>query len=451
MNKRTKFQLRNIELFARKYVFNSKYMIRNILAATILMTLIATGTGIGSVVANMPKKEKAPKVEKTVATVETEEVAVLNIVATPELSDELISSLRAGLEENMLVAIEPKETEIVSNGKNGFESKFVAIEDNVNVRAESNTEAEIVGKVNDGVVGDIISVDGEWIEIKSGSIEGFIKSEFVLSGDKAYEYAKDFKIITASVNDDGVNVRSEANKDADIVETAYEGTKYIVLDEDIDAENNEKEWICVEVVNGKGYINSDYIDVEVTYPVASALDEDKEENKEDTIDDADDEDDAQPEEPSQPDTPNEPEEPSQPEEPEQPNEPEEPSIITRDSISLTDEEVLLMAAVVTLESGGECYDGQLAVANVIINRLISGAWGSSVSDVIYAPGQFSCVNSDKFSEYVSTGGQSSCIKAVREAAAGTNNVANYKSFRPVRNVDVNSLGSYVIIGNHVFF
>ena len=123
------------------------------------------------------------------------------------------------------------------------------------------------------------------------------------------------------------------------------------------------------------------------------------------------------------------------------------AVTARGSISLSEEDLNLMAAVMTLECGNESYEGQLAVANVILNRLQSGSWGSTMSGVVYAPSQFSVVNSPNFNTYIS----SSCLQAARDACAGTNNIGGYTSFRPVSNVDTSTLGSYTIIGNHCFF
>lgn len=56
------------------------------------------------------------------------------------------------------------------------------------------------------------------------------------------------------------------------------------------------------------------------------------------------------------------------------------------NISETDKE--LVAALVWAEARGEPYEGQVAVAEVVFNRLLDGYWGDSVEDVIYAPYQF---------------------------------------------------------------
>lgn len=110
-----------------------------------------------------------------------------------------------------------------------------------------------------------------------------------------------------------------------------------------------------------------------------------------------------------------------------------------------------MAAVMTLECGNESYEGQLAVANVILNRLQSGAWGSTISSVVYAANQFSVVSDSRLQGLIQNGAQASCIQAARDACAGNNNIGDLMSFRPARYEDTSTLGTYKQIGNHVFF
>ncbi len=61
------------------------------------------------------------------------------------------------------------------------------------------------------------------------------------------------------------------------------------------------------------------------------------------------------------------------------------------TVDLTFEEQELIAKVIWVEAQGECAEGQQAVAEVILNRLISGRFGSSVESIIYAEGQFRSV------------------------------------------------------------
>lgn len=54
-------------------------------------------------------------------------------------------------------------------------------------------------------------------------------------------------------------------------------------------------------------------------------------------------------------------------------------------------DLLWLAATVELEAASETYEGKLAVAHVIMNRVDPGS-GKSVTDIVMAPQQFSCWN-----------------------------------------------------------
>ena len=78
-----------------------------------------------------------------------------------------------------------------------------------------------------------------------------------------------------------------------------------------------------------------------------------------------------------------------PEEPFLYSEPEPERGETRYSdIQLTLEEKQLLARVVWVEARGESFEGQQAVAEVVLNRLVSGDFQSSIANVIYAENQF---------------------------------------------------------------
>ena len=61
----------------------------------------------------------------------------------------------------------------------------------INIREEANTEAEIVGKIAKHAICEVISSEGEWFEIKSGEIAGFISGEYLLTGVAANEKAEE--------------------------------------------------------------------------------------------------------------------------------------------------------------------------------------------------------------------------------------------------------------------
>ena len=91
------------------------------------------------------------------------------------------------------------------------------------------------------------------------------------------------------------------------------------------------------------------------------------------------------------------------------------------------------------------------MANVVLNRLRSGRYGSTISDVIYATYQFSVVGTKTFERMIKTGGSETALKAAKEALKGKNNIGSYVSFRMIMSYDITKLSDYKIIGNHVFF
>lgn len=60
-----------------------------------------------------------------------------------------------------------------------------------------------------------------------------------------------------------------------------------------------------------------------------------------------------------------------------------------ESLNLSPEEKELLARLVYHEARGESFEGQVAVVEVVLNRVQSSSFPNTVADVIFAPGQFS--------------------------------------------------------------
>jgi len=84
------------------------------------------------------------------------------------------------------------------------------------------------------------------------------------------------------------------------------------------------------------------------------------------------------------------------------------------TVTVTSEEVELLARVVQAEAGGEPFEGKVAVAAVILNRVRSSRYPDSVWEVLHQPGQFTPVEQGKLPKKA----DASCVEAVRRALAG---------------------------------
>lgn len=106
-----------------------------------------------------------------------------------------------------------------------------------------------------------------------------------------------------------------------------------------------------------------------------------------------------------------------------------------------------LAVIIYCEAGGEPYEGQLAVGAVVINRVLSSVYPSTVEGVLRQKYQFSPVLSGRYDRYYEIGKTTpSCYRAADEAMSGMTNVGNCTHFRtPIPGLEG------IRIGNHIFY
>lgn len=149
-----------------------------------------------------------------------------------------------------------------------FDGKFIVDSDQVlNVRKEASKDSEIVGKMYDGAAGEILSSDGIWTQIKSGDVTGYVMTTYILTGDKAAAYAKDYGKLVGTVNYETVKVRADKSADSAALGLVAGGTVLSVIEDD-------DQWVKVVTDEAiEGYISADYIDVTCQYETALTLDQ----------------------------------------------------------------------------------------------------------------------------------------------------------------------------------
>lgn len=143
----------------------------------------------------------------------------------------------------------------------------------VNVRSQPDTEGEIVGKMYDGSVAQVISTaqekDGEWFQVISGDVEGYIKAEFFIYGDAAADVIEDYVTRYALVRADRLNVRKQPDIESSRIGYMAHGEKAQILEYD-------DEWTQIFYGDGKeGYVSSEYISVEEEFIYAKSIEEER--------------------------------------------------------------------------------------------------------------------------------------------------------------------------------
>ena len=152
-------------------------------------------------------------------------------------------------------------------GEFGYTNLGIAQADgNINVREVPGTEAEIVGKLPNNAGCEIIGTDGEWTQIESGKVKGYVKSVYLLTGEAAIAKAQEVKQTVATVTTTTLYVRDEANTDSHVITMMPEGEELEVL-EVLDG------WVKINVDSDEGYVSSDYVSIATELPKAQTMTE----------------------------------------------------------------------------------------------------------------------------------------------------------------------------------
>ena len=149
----------------------------------------------------------------------------------------------------------------------GYSNIGIANVDNhLNVRETPDESGKLVGKMSRNAACEILGTEGEWVHIKSGKVEGYCHSDYLLSGLLARKRAEEIVVTVAEATSGGLRVRTEPNTDCEILTTMAEGESLEVIEE-LDG------WIKVLLDDEEGYISADYAKVKENLDTAVTMTE----------------------------------------------------------------------------------------------------------------------------------------------------------------------------------
>jgi SH3-like domain-containing protein len=271
----------------------------------------------------------------------------------------------------------------------------------MNVREEPSEEGKKVGVLYKDCGGKILDRQDGWTKIQSGELIGWAKDEYLLFNDEAESLAEDVGKQIVTSNTSALNVRAEASGDAEVLGVLTEN----VFVDYIEDEGNG--WISVDYNDETGYVQSEYVTTSFKIDSGETLLAIKIRE-----------------------------------------EAEKKAALTknRGAVSADADEVKLLAALIQCEAGNQPYEGKLAVGAVVMNRVKSGAYPSSIYGVIYASGQFTpALNGHVAGVYNSGRINDSCVQAAQAAINGETTVGSALHFRRVNGREG------IVIGAHVFW
>lgn len=160
------------------------------------------------------------------------------------------------------VSIEPEHPQIEGFSNPGF----AKAQQYVNIRKKADESSTIVGKLPKNAFCEVLGETDGWYEIITNGVQGFIKSEYLVTGEEAWELADQLKIGYLRVITETLYVREEPTTESDII-------ALVSIDQKLDIAEMGEEWIKVRVPDSeqRGYINKSYIAVEFTLPKGQAV------------------------------------------------------------------------------------------------------------------------------------------------------------------------------------
>lgn len=385
----------------KRMKYGRKHIIGRLILSVTTVAVLATAIGI-KISKNRPSGLELP---------ETEFVS-MRVMEGSGVYDELVESSTEAMEVQMVASVESSP----------YDGRFIAnITDTLNVRSAATTDSDVVGKMYPGCVGDIVGTEGDWTQITSGNVNGYVKTEYIVTGKDAEPLAEEYGKTIGTVTGDIINVRREMDTSSEIIGMLEKDDEVFVTDTSFDG------WYKILFNDTwEGYVSAEFMTVEFKLDTAITIEEEMERiaaarKAEQEAAAATSAGNATSVETTQ----------------------EAPTETSYD-------DAYLLACLVSMEAGYEPYEGQLAVANVVLNRLRSGYYGDSISDVIYAKGQFPSVTGSVMTGYLNNGPLPQAQQAANDALSGVNNIGNYMGFINVKYANYAAYDSYTIIGNHCF-
>ena len=223
--------------------------------ATLLPTVGATANGIiaaedagsGEGTINLtdffePKKEEEKGTE-------TESIEVVTAVG----AGELLGSIEIAPED---MDEQEDSEEDAAGGTYGYTNLGMAnVDDHLNVRASADDNSKIVGKMSNNTACEILGFEGKKAHIISGSVEGYVSTDFLLMGSSAVERADSVIQNLATVKADGLKLREEPSTEAPVAGMVAYGEELAVLSQ-LDG------WVQISYDGTPAYVSAEYVSVD---------------------------------------------------------------------------------------------------------------------------------------------------------------------------------------------
>lgn len=144
------------------------------------------------------------------------------------------------------VAAEPSEEDLFRN------LVIAQVNNYVNVRSIPSEDGEIVGKLYNNSVGTFQGEENGWYQITSGTVTGYVKGEYCVTGEAAVELAKQVGTRIATVTTTTLFVRTEPTTESSVL-------GMVPIEDELVVTEETDGWVKVDIEEGIGWVSTDYV------------------------------------------------------------------------------------------------------------------------------------------------------------------------------------------------
>ena len=336
-----------------------------------------------------------------------------------------------------------------------------------NIRAAASEDSTIVGYLTTAASADVVEKGETWSLVISGGVEGYVKNEYLAFGEEAKNLASVYGSQGVKTYWDGVSLFAAPDGSSEVLATAAAGKEYEVI-------SNDGSWVAVQMDDatvayvpaedvmettildravstgdaygdvssysdstgyddGSSYTDSSY---DTSYDDGSSYTDSSYDTSYDDgssyTDSSYDDGSSYTDSSSDNNTSYEDNSGSS-----------STTDTSASTASSSDRE--LLAGLIYCEAGNQSWDGKVAVGAVVLNRVASSSFASTIKGVIYESGQFSPAGSGWLDSIIANGSiPSSCYDAADAALAGENPIGSAMYFNT-------GSGKGIKIGAHQFY
>lgn len=157
--------------------------------------------------------------------------------------------------------------ERAKNANWGYTNLGIAdVSDNLNIRAIAAEDGRLVGKLPRNAACEVLDADDTWAHIKSGSVEGYVSLDYLLTGVPAKFKAEELAVTVAKVTTDSLKVRAEANTDSEVI-------TLVAMGEELEVAAVEGDWVKVLLDDDEVYVSAEYVEVSAELGTAVTMTE----------------------------------------------------------------------------------------------------------------------------------------------------------------------------------